>query len=118
MRLNRFLSVHGRTSRGLFCLQTILVWVALYALSAALGDLAFGGVVWIVNGGALLLMVMLCIRRLHDRNYSAWWLLVVLLPVAGALWLVFQLAFRRGIAQGNAWGDDPLMPRGDYLVVQ
>jgi len=33
------------------------------------------------------------------------------------LWLIWQLAFRRGVADGNRWGEDPLQAQGDYLVV-
>jgi hypothetical protein len=39
-------------------------------------------------------------------------------PVAGALWLVWQIALKRGVADTNRWGGDPLSERGDYLVVQ
>ena len=117
MTLARFFGAAGRVSRGQFWLQSLFLWVVLYALSAVLGPLATGIVVWLVNGVVLAAMALLCIRRLHDRNYTGWWLLAVLIPVAGALWLVWQLALRRGVAQDNRWGRDPLQPRGDYLVV-
>lgn len=117
MTFTRFFSAAGRVPRGQFWLQVIAFWAVFYALSAVLGAWATGIVVGLVNGLALITLVMLCIRRLHDRNYAGWWLLVVVLPVAGALWLVWQLALRRGVAQDNRWGPDPLQPRGDYLVV-
>jgi len=118
MTFARFFEAGSRVSRGQFWLQSLALWVALYALSALLGSLAAGIVVWLVNGVLLAALVMLCIRRLHDRNYAGWWLLAVLVPVAGALWLLWQLALRRGVAQDNRWGPDPLQPRGDYLVVR
>jgi uncharacterized membrane protein YhaH (DUF805 family) len=113
----RLLSAHGRVPRGQFWLQAIAFWAVFYTVSAVLGALATGIVVGLVNGVALVTLVMLCIRRLHDRNYAGWWLLAVIVPVVGALWLLWQLALRRGIAQDNRWGPDPLQPRGDYLVV-
>ena len=118
MTLVRFFGAGGRLARGQFWLHSLLLWAALYLLSALLGQMATGIVVWLVNGAVLLALVMLCIRRLHDRNYAGWWLLAVLVPVAGALWLLWQLALRRGVAQDNRWGPDPLQPRGDYLVVR
>lgn len=118
MSVGRYFSWRGRLARGQFWWQGLGLWGLLYALSALLGALATGVVVWLLNGAVLLALVTLCIRRLHDRNYTGWWLVVVLVPVAGALWLVWQLALRRGVAQDNRWGSDPLQPRGDYLVVQ
>ncbi len=117
MQFGHFFSVHGRLSRGQFWLRSWVVWALFYCLSAALGTLATGPVVWVINGGVLVVLVMLCIRRLHDRDFSGWWLAVVLVPVIGALWLVWQLALRQGTAQDNRWGPDPAQPEGDYLVV-
>lgn len=118
MKLAHFFDANCRVSRGQFWLQSLVIWLALYLLSAALGPLLSGIFVWLVNGAALVALVLLCIRRLHDRNYSGWWLFVVLIPVAGAIWLVWQLALRRGIDDDNRWGRDPRQSSGDYLVVR
>ena len=118
MRLSQFFSAKGRLSRGRFWLQAAIVWALFYLVWNLLGPSAGAPVVWLVNGAALAALVLLSIRRLHDRDYSGWWLVLAVVPVAGALWLVWQLAIRRGVAQGNRWGDDPLRHRGDYLVVQ
>ncbi|MGE0499026.1 MAG: DUF805 domain-containing protein [Ramlibacter sp.] len=117
MKPEQFFNVRGRISRGQFWLQSLFFWIVLYLLSSVFGPSAAGMVVWCLNGIVLVVLTMLCIRRLHDRNYSGWWLMVVLVPVVGALWLSWQLALRRGVAQDNRWGPDPLQPRGDYLVV-
>lgn len=116
--MGRFFWVRGRLARGQFWLQAMALWVVLYALSVVLGPMATDIVVWLVNGTVLAGFAMLCIRRLHDRDRTGWWLLVVLIPVVGALWLFWQLALRRGVAQDNRWGPDPLQSRGDYLVVR
>ena len=118
MKVGRFFSARGRVPRGQFWLQAVIVWALFYLAWNLLGPHAAAPVVWLVNGIALAVLVLLCIRRLHDRNYSGWWLLVGAIPVAGALWLAWQIAFRRGVPQGNRWGEDPLRHRGDYLVVQ
>jgi uncharacterized membrane protein YhaH (DUF805 family) len=118
MKTGRYLSGRGRLSRGQFWFQAATVWLVFYLVWNLLGTQVAAPVVWLVNGVALAALSLLCIRRLHDRNYSGRWLLLAAVPVLGAVWLVWQLAFRRGVPQGNRWGEDPLRHRGDYLVVQ
>lgn len=55
-------------------------------------------------------------RRLHDRGYSAWRLLAVLVPVARALYLSFECALRKGYAKANHFGN-PIGVRLDYTIV-
>ena len=118
MSLGSFFKASGRVSRGSFWLCGIVVWTVVYMAWAALGHTGSGLLAFVINGPALALLALLSIRRLHDRNLSGWWLLLVFVPVLGALWLGWQMALRRGIAQDNRWGPDPLQPRGDYLVVR
>lgn len=118
MTVFQFFNASRRLSRGGFWLYGLFVWVALYAVWAAAGSSPSAVLTWIINGTTLLALVTLCIRRLHDRNHSGWWLLVVAVPVLGALYIVWQLALRRGLPQDNRWGPDPLAQRGDYLVVR
>lgn len=118
MNAFQFFKSSGRLSRGQFLLLAITVWLAFYFVSGLVSSNAEGVVIWLINGIALMILAFSCIRRLHDRNHSGWWLLIVLVPVLGAIWLVWQCAFRRGLPQDNRWGADPLQPRGDYLVVR
>jgi uncharacterized membrane protein YhaH (DUF805 family) len=60
------------------------------------------GTLWAVL--AVLAIAVLAVARLHDRSRSGWWLATLLVPVAGALWLTWELACRRGSAHANAWG--------------
>lgn len=117
MELRNFLRVKKRLSRGHFWLQAVVLWGVFYLLSTLLEPFEAGVLVWLVNGVALAVLVSLCLQRLHDRNHTGWWLLVVFIPVLGALWLLWQLALRRGVPQENRWGPDPLTPRRDYLIV-
>lgn len=110
--------VGARLSRGGFWILALSVWFLFYLASNVVGNNAPAALVWLVNGFALLALVLLCIRRLHDRNYSGWWLMLVFVPLLGALWLAWQCAFRRGLPQDSRWGKDPLQPNGDYLVVR
>ncbi len=56
-------------------------------------------------------------RRIHDTGRSAVWLLTLLIPLAGFVWLVARLFFRRGNPGDNQYGADPRPVRPDYLVV-
>ncbi len=45
-------------------------------------------------------------KRWHDRNRSAWWLLVLAIPLAGLLWTLVELGFLGGrlIDRPNRYG--------------
>ena len=43
-------------------------------------------------------------RRLHDRGLTAWLLLIVLVPVIGPLYLIWQCACRKGAVTHSAAG--------------
>jgi len=47
----------------------------------------------------------LIVRRLHDLNASAWWLLITFIPF-GAL-LFFALPFKKGSSGINKYGEPP-----------
>ena len=56
--------------------------------------------------GLLIPSIAVAIRRLHDTNRSAWWILIGLLPILGALVLiVFYLL--DGTPGPNRFGEDP-----------
>lgn len=45
-------------------------------------------------------------KRWHDRNQSAWWLLINLVPVVGVIWAVIVNGFLRGTVGANRYGED------------
>ena len=57
-------------------------------------------------------------RRCHDTGRSAGWLLLLLIPILGFLWLIAVLFFRRGDHGANQYGPDPHPPAPDYLTVK
>jgi uncharacterized membrane protein YhaH (DUF805 family) len=107
----------GRLSRGAFFLRVVLILAAFAVLDAALAPLLGDARVWLLNPLALLALGVAAVRRLHDRDRGGAWLLVGLVPVAGAAWLLWQFC-RRGAASDNRWGPDPLRHAGDFLVVR
>ncbi len=46
-------------------------------------------------------------KRWHDRDKSAWWVLMVLVPVLGWLWALVENGFLRGTQGVNRYGAEP-----------
>ncbi|MGF1451636.1 MAG: DUF805 domain-containing protein [Opitutales bacterium] len=96
---------HGRARRKeywLFTLFIVLVSIALTGLIAGLAGfeafaageltgpaLAGQGVYYVFQLAILLPSLAVTVRRLHDIGKSGWWLLIVLVPLVGALVLLF-----------------------------
>ena len=54
----------------------------------------------------------LAVKRLHDRNRSAWFLATILIPIAGivfAIWVIVEVWFLRGTVGPNRFGEDPVV---------
>lgn len=45
-------------------------------------------------------------RRLHDIGKSGWWMLVVIIPLVGALYLIYFL-MKDGQVESNIYGSNP-----------
>jgi uncharacterized membrane protein YhaH (DUF805 family) len=116
--LKQWVLLQGRLSRGRFWLLMLLLWALFYGVWEVSALPPQGVELWLINGPMLWLLLTLCVRRLHDRNYAGWWMLAVVVPVFGAGWLVWQLALRRGLEQANRWGEDPRQATGDFLMVR
>ena len=48
------------------------------------------------------------VRRYHDRDKSGWWVLIMLIPFIGPLWLLIEIGFLRGTRGANRFGADPV----------
>lgn len=49
------------------------------------------------------------IKRCHDRDKSGWWMLLLLVPLVGPLWLLISLGFIKGTEGSNRYGSDPFV---------
>jgi uncharacterized membrane protein YhaH (DUF805 family) len=107
----------GRIGRGQWWLAALLQLVLIVFLFGTL----VGGIV-VHSFPMLALSLILCfpaiwigicanIKRYHDRDKSAWWLLVNFVPVIGGLWMLIELGFLRGTDGSNTFG----MPGGAML---
>ena len=46
------------------------------------------------------------IKRWHDRDKSAWWALLNLIPILGQIWIIIECGFLRGTVGDNRFGRD------------
>lgn len=111
-----YLSLNGRINRAKYWLfgvvAFIIIGIIAGVLDAVLGlaDPTTGyGPISII---AILVMIYpsICIqaKRWHDRDKSAWWILLNLVPIIGALWVLIECGFLRGSVGNNRFGPDPL----------
>lgn len=107
-----FFSMEGRLNRKPFWLATlalVLINAALQGVVQGIGG-AVGDLIAVVIGlGMLWPSICVTGKRWHDRNKSAWWMLIVLIPVVGWIWAFVENGFLRGTVGPNQYGDDPLM---------
>ena len=46
-------------------------------------------------------------KRYHDRDKSAWWILIAFIPIVGGIWQLIELGLLRGTDGTNDYGPDP-----------
>lgn len=118
--LSQYADFNGRARRTeywMFTLFSVIISVVLAILDAVLGTSAGGfGLLGVLYSLAVLLpSLAVGARRLHDTGRSAWWLLMGLIPLIGAIVLIvfFVLDGDRG---SNAYGPDPKTPADDLTA--
>jgi FAD/FMN-containing dehydrogenase/uncharacterized membrane protein YhaH (DUF805 family) len=97
----------GRIQRSTYWIVSTFIWSTFYVLHTILHD--FVGV-WATYFLYPLLVGSLfatSTKRLHDVNRSGYWLLIVLIPVLGPIWLFYQLGFKKGTTKRNTFGTVP-----------
>ena len=140
-RISALFSFRGRASRLTYWrvgLATAAVgavlWIAVIFVAMGAGDAAIIPLLLVLP--VLVVNLAVCVRRLHDRDRSAWWLLVfwlaplvllgvtqaltdqtgegspaamvtVLAALALSLWSLVEIGFRRGTPGDNRFGPPP-----------
>jgi uncharacterized membrane protein YhaH (DUF805 family) len=91
----RYFDFRGRAGRKeywLFILLVIIIDIAAIGLDVALfgsrADAGFNPVYWIASLANCIPSLAVGFRRLHDINRSAWWLLIAVIPIVGAIVLL------------------------------
>lgn len=115
----KYAEFSGRARRSEYWLWQLL-WVALFALYAIVETAIMGGgkdanasagiavaLVWMIAAlAAFIPSLAVAVRRLHDADKPGAWLLIVLLPVIGAIVLLIFL-LTDGTPGPNRYGEDP-----------
>ncbi len=108
-------SFHGRISRSTYWLKFYLPYMGIYILMIGL-DIAIGsfdkeagvgmftGIFWLIS---IYSVIVINIKRIHDRNRIGWFLLLGLIPFVN-IWVMIELGFLKGSEGSNDYGDDPL----------
>jgi uncharacterized membrane protein YhaH (DUF805 family) len=104
----------GRATRPQYwwfaLINTVISVVLRFAIPGA------GAIISELYGLAVLLPSLgVAIRRLHDTNRTGWWMLVVLIPFVGWIWLIVLLA-RAGDPGPNQYGPPPGTGPGEPVV--
>lgn len=105
-----YLGLHGRVNRRGFWLYGVLALLAVGTVLMALLEIA-GFHPDRAEGLANLLIawpaIAVSAKRWHDRDKSAWWVLIVLIPLIGQLWALVDNGFLRGTRGPNRFGPEP-----------
>jgi len=111
--LTSYAIFEGRARRKeywLFLLCNVIVEAVLSIVDLATGTFnprigtgLLGGVYYLL---VLVPSLAVAVRRLHDTNRRGWWLLVSLIPLVGAIILLFFLA-QDGDPATNRYGPNP-----------
>ena len=116
---NRYAKFDGRASRSEYWFYTL--FYLIIAIAVGMVDTAFvnpmlgasaaqageGGILQIILALALLVpSIAVGVRRLHDTGRSGWWLLIGLIPIVGALVLIYFYV-TDSQAGSNQFGENP-----------
>ena len=114
-----YFSFRGRVNRSAYWLRyLLLIWgcsILLVVLVIGLADTNPDSAelilyIWLVLSFVLWPWIGLAVgaKRYHDRDKSAWWLLIAFIPIIGPIWQFVELGFLKGTDGPNRFGPDPL----------
>ncbi|PZU45192.1 MAG: DUF805 domain-containing protein [Sphingomonas sp.] len=114
--LSKYATFSGRASRSefwwfyLFFILASMVTGVIDALLLGHDPSQPGSVPWlsvILTLALILPSLAATIRRLHDKDRSGWWYLLIFIPLIGGIVILVWLV-SRGTAGPNRFGPDPL----------
>jgi uncharacterized membrane protein YhaH (DUF805 family) len=104
--LRNYAGFRGRARRAEYWWFALVNTIALIAL-VALGAAVKTTVPYLLYELAVVIpSLAVAVRRLHDTGRSGWWLLIALVPIAGAIALIVFLCLD-GEAGSNKHGANP-----------
>jgi uncharacterized membrane protein YhaH (DUF805 family) len=102
---SKYATFSGRSSRSAYWWWTlfyVLIIIATSIIDAATKSQVIGGLAWL---GLIIPNLAVLVRRLHDTDHSGWWVLIGLIPLAGAIILIVFACTDSG--PPNKYGDGP-----------
>ena len=102
---SKYATFSGRSSRSAFwwwILFYVLIVIGASIIDAAIKTQVVGGLVWLAF---IIPNLAVLVRRLHDADHTGWWVLIGLIPLAGAIVLIVFACTDSG--PPNQWGDGP-----------
>lgn len=98
------LSFEGRMNRKPY----IMIGLVLMVVSSLVAKYAGSGMLSTVLSVLLTLVgLSFHVRRCHDLDKSAWWCLLLLIPLVNFIFLIYLLCIK-GTVGPNSYGPDPL----------
>jgi uncharacterized membrane protein YhaH (DUF805 family) len=115
----RYTDFQGRSRRAEYWwvyLFNLIIILVLYMIMIFIGGMAQGEmnilgilcmiIILLYSLAVLIPGLAIAFRRMHDRDMSAWWLLLGLIPYLGGIILLVMFALP-GTAGPNKFGPDP-----------
>jgi FAD/FMN-containing dehydrogenase/uncharacterized membrane protein YhaH (DUF805 family) len=115
--LRFFFGMTGRIARGGYVGGTLAVALVFGLGFVLLDDLAGPASTWLLYPFAYAAWLALAIKRCHDLNKSGAFLVWMLVPLAGLVYVLASLCFRRGTDAENAYGPQPVYHGLDHYRV-
>lgn len=101
--------VFNRVSRRLYISYVVLPLIILAIIVAIYSKPEPTDVVFLTFSFVCFPFFILgSIPRLHDRSRSGWYLIAIIIPILGIIWLFVELCILKGTEGPNKFGKDPL----------
>jgi uncharacterized membrane protein YhaH (DUF805 family) len=111
--LKKYAVFSGRAIRKeywIFVLISTIITIALTLLDVAAGlynpETGLGLISGLYTLAVIIPSISVGVRRLHDTNRTGWWLLILFVPLIGAIVLIILLALDSS-AGDNQYGPNP-----------
>jgi uncharacterized membrane protein YhaH (DUF805 family) len=119
--LKRYVDFSGRTGRKEFWMFTLINFVVAVGVFAAdrliLGEDTLPYLYCLYGVAVLLPVLSVTVRRLHDIDFSAWWYLIVFIPLVGGIVLLILLV-KKGTPIENRYGSVPATPSSSDMIIR
>lgn len=105
--MKQYVDFGGRARRTEYWMYFLVYFLITLVCGVVEGVLSMPGTLTsIVALVHLLPSIAVTARRLHDTDRSAWWILISLIPLIGALVLLYFMV-KSGDTSANRFGPDP-----------